>query len=90
MTVGDPRAELHGVQVPRGLGVPNTDLIDPTKAVAYLDEVRKYFPEGFEDQIWHGGVHEVVNNYVFHCFWTDIGPIECAQTILNKVGANNA
>jgi len=91
MTVGDPRAEVAGQgameNALKKLAPQNTDLIDGSKAADYLDLVRVHFPKGFEDQIWYAGVHDLVNHYVFYCFWNDIGPIECAQTILNKIGA---
>ncbi len=83
MTTSDPRAEVAA----QGLAVQLTDQIDKTKAEAYLDKVREHFPKGFEDQIWYGNVHDIVNNHVFHCFWTDVDPKECADKIIEKVGA---
>jgi len=83
MTISDPRAEVAG----QGLAAMLTDQIDTSKIEAFMDEVRKHFPRGFEDQIWHGNVHDLVNNHVYHCFWTDTDPKECADKILEKVGA---
>lgn len=84
--ITDPRLR-HQERVAEGLTVPNTDKIDSSKAQAFVDEVTMHLTKEFVDQIWYGNVHDIVNNYVFYCFWHDIGPIECAQTILNKVGA---
>lgn len=85
--IGDPRAEFAGQRAMENFRPTDTNLIDGTKAADYLNLVRNHFPEGFEDQIWYAGVHDLVNHYIFYCFWNDIGPIECAQTILNKVSA---
>ena len=80
------------MELPTGdstLTSPGTHLIDASQAEEYFNNVRAHFPRGFEDQIWWAGVHTIVNTYVSHCFMTDVDPKECAEKVLEKVGAND-
>ena len=74
----------------QGLGHQATDKIDDTTAIAYFDSIREHFPDGFEEQLWNGGVSQIVNSYIGVCFMTDVDPKSCAEIILLKVGANDA
>ncbi len=52
----------------------------------YLNEVRKYFPRGFEDSMRDEGLGPCVTAYLAVSFMGDEDAQKCAELVIEKLG----